>query len=190
MLTSLKALLILVSLAVSAIANAVVIAPSITITEQFDSNTQTGSYSVNNQSGFQIFAFAVGNNSAYLASQDYYQFWQAANLNENDWNAGVYFGTPLADTSSYPFQDYFAGYNRVNLYFDVDAPAIENGETTGYKFFYSGILPNSPFAAFYVNNNQIGVITGEASVVPIPGAAILFMTGLLGLIRFKKISLV
>ena len=108
-------------------------------------------------------------------------------MSEAEWNAGtLYFGDPNVNTSDYPFQNYFAGYTRVNAYSVNDDFNIQIGETTGYEFSYLALEPNSSFIALYHNNGGIGVISGQASVVSVPTAALLFGSGLIALLGFRR----
>lgn len=186
MLKSLKLLLFTFLLGLTSQANAVAIAPNAIINEVFSGNT--GAYSVTNLSGYQIVAFAVGSNTSVAASTTYRNLWDARVVNEAEWNAGtLYVASPDIHTNNYLYQNYFAGYSRVNLYSLIDDFGIQPGETTGYEFFYTASQPNSSFLAFYQNSNGgIGVISGQATVVPVPGAAVLFGSGLLALTQIKR----
>lgn len=166
---------------------AVVALPMVAIDEIFNSSTDKGAYSVTNNSGYELFAFAVGSNSANSAWVDGRSWWAGDNLTESEWNGGLSFWSLDVNTSQFPYSDYFSGYSSANLYFNFDGQHIQNGETTGYQFFYSATYPASSFVAFYYDSNDVvQTITGQASVVPVPGAAILFASGVLGWLRIRK----
>lgn len=186
MTKSLQILFSVVVFCVSSTVNATFSNP-LTVNEIYDSQTQIGAYSVTNNSSFDIFAFAVGSNTSVYATTDYRNFWAANVLDETTWNTGdVYLGHPDLHTANYSFQNYFPGYAVANVYNVIDDFLIQSGETTGYHFFYSALSAASPYIAFYIDGNgNIGAFTGQASV-PAPGAAVLFATGLIGLLRFKK----
>lgn len=194
MLKTFKFLAIASTMAAASSANAVAIfIDPVTITETYNELTHVGSYSVTNQSDDEIFAFALGNNVATDASTTYRNHWSAITLTEADWNKGVFLGGNYINleggigfnTSEVPFQNVFAGYSKVNVYSMIDDTNILPGETTGYEFFYNATLPASPFLVMF---NSGGVRSGQATVVPLPNALMLFATGLLGFIGFKRKS--
>lgn len=167
--------------------HAVVALPAVTIDEIFNSSTGDGAYSVTNHSGYELFAFAVGSNSANSAWVNGRSWWTGGNLTESEWNEGISFWSLDLSTSQFPYSDYFSGYAKANFYYNFDGQHIQNDETTGYQFFYSAAYPDSSFVAFYYdNNNVVQTITGQASVVPVPGTAILFASGVLGWLRIRK----
>jgi|GEM_PF-7115499 len=192
MLKTFKYLAIASTIVAASSANAVaVFVPPVSITETYNELTQTGSYSVTNISSDEIFAFALGNNVALDATTTYRNHWAARTLTEAEWNQGVYLGGNYTNfeggigfnTSEVPFQNVFAGYSKVNVYSMIDDTNIQPGETTGYEFFYNATQPASPFLVLF---NSGGVSTGQATVVPLPNALMLFATGLLGFIGFKR----
>ena len=186
MYNKIKHLFGLILLLTASSSHAVVALPPVTIDEIFNAGTGVGAYSVTNNSGYELFAFAVGSHNANSAWVEGRSWWSGDNLTESEWNAGVSFWSLEVNTSQFPYSNYFSGYAKANLYFNFDGQHIQNGETTGYQFFYSAAYPASSFVAFYYDNNEVKTITGQASVVPVPGAAILFVSGVLGWLRVRK----
>jgi len=190
MLKTFKFLAIASTIVAASSANAVAFNP-IAITETYNELTHIGSYSVTNHSGDEVFAFALGNNVATDASTTYRNHWSAITLTEAEWNKGVYLGGNYINleggigfnTSEVPFQNAFPGYTKANVYSMIDDTNILPGETTGYEFFYNATLPASPFLVMF---NSGGVSAGQATVVPLPNALVLFATGLMGFIGYKR----
>lgn len=188
MIKTLKSVFILCSLFLYYNVQAAVFIPTLTIDETFNASTQTGAYSVNNTSGYDIFAFAVGSNDAITAWTTYRDFWAATTLDQQSWDAGYYLGSAGVDSVDYDFSNYFSGYSVANVYNRIDDFAIANGENTGFEFFFSARVPASPFVAFYdAGNSQVGVLTGHTSVVPVPSATLLFLSGIIGVFRVRKL---
>ncbi len=153
-------------------------------------------YTVTNNSSNSIYAFFVANDDATNVSSvnngwDSYTvdaFWwdnAASNIN---YLGGI--DNPVYTSSLGSFSDLFTGYNQAIVYsfsyYNLngleaypDAQPIAAGTTVGGFYFTTKELA-SPFVAIDINGRIID--TGEAvHVVPVPAAAWLFASGLIGI---------
>lgn len=171
-------------------ASAITIPPggSAQVDERFNPLTLQGAYSVTNNSNFSLFAVAIGNNTATSALTTRAN-WSAQLVSAALWNDTLtsIFGNQPSGVLT--FDQYFANYLSANVYYTTSGNTIGAGTTTGYEFLYSALTPNSPFVAFYQNaNGGIQTFTGIANVnsVPLPAAAWLFASALIGLVGSIK----
>lgn len=168
-----------------------VAAPALEITESFDGNAII-EYTVNTQYD-DIIGFAVGNNNyLYLWAQTSISGWKATvavdNPNKGGWVIPVYSpGTPpVVKYNSIPGGFNLGslsanGYGKAFLFYKDAGSALPSGLSTG--FFGLAYDPDSSFVAFRANGE---VITGETNLVPVPSAAILLFSGLIGLIGVRR----
>ena len=150
-------------------------ASSIVINESFDAETNTGSYSVVNNSEENINFFAVGHTNSWDAETT--RGWEAITVSKAEWNEGIN-GNIGVNTQDYNFDVYFAGASFANVYFNpavfmisegLEEPvyemffpeeeAITAGETTSFQFFYGALEANSNFVTIGSNGTTF---TGAA----------------------------
>lgn len=161
-------------------------------------------FTVTNDSGSDIYAFFVANDSATNTWTNN-NGWNDSIMSSAEWNHEAtninYLGgydNPVYTSTLGSFDALFSGYNQVLMYSfnyynfngleaNPDAQPIANGATVGDFNFTTQILA-SPFVAIDINGNIVG--SGEAvhgvSAVPVPAAAWLFGSGLLGLVGFAR----
>ncbi len=158
-------------------------------------------YTVTNNAGSSIYAFFVANDRATNVGSTN-NGWDSRIIEAFEWDSpesninflgGV--DNPVYTTSLGLFDDLFTGYNQALMYTfnyynqngldaNPDALPIAVGDTVGGFFFTTEMLA-SPFVAIDQNGTIIG--TGEAvNVVPVPAAAWLFGSGLIGLVGVAR----
>ncbi len=145
---------------------------------------------------------------------DGYDFWAYAVIDKAIWNGGFDFDTGfmyattdftyetyniygdgsaswnILPNTTDTFDTYFSGYDRVIVYFtsfNADGSVFNNplqagGETT--ELFFSAGEAGSPFVVF--GKDGLVIASGEATVVPLPGAAILMGIGLMGIVGIRR----
>jgi len=176
---------------------------AVTINETFDPELQVGQYSVNNNSTEAVYAFVVGNNTATFTDGGEFQdvvlpeIWSSDIIYRADWvNGNSIFGYgavnswTVPDTSTLSWDSIFGiDILQVVSYWVVDDTAaifgisgtstpILPGEVRS-QFTFEASLPASPFIAFGQNGGTVD--QGETiTAVPVPAAAWLFVSGLLG----------
>ncbi len=144
-----------------------------------------------------IFAFAVGNNYGFDYARSTRSGWQgvvAVNIPDSVWSIPTFTDTNSND--GFPSVEYqplsdlgidldslneFDSYYRAFVFYNNDEGVLPTGTTDG--FFGLAFAPSSTFAAFRSNGTTI---SGDTSVVPIPSAAILLFSGLIGLVGIRR----
>lgn len=161
-------------------------------------------FTVTNDTGSDIYAFFVANDDATNTWTNN-NGWNDTIMSSFEWNDANtninYLGgydNPVYTSSIGSFDELFSGYNQVLMYTfnyynfngldsNPDAQPIANGTTVGGFNFTTQILA-SPFVAIDLNGTIVG--SGQAthgvSSVPVPAAAWLFASGLLGLVGFSR----
>ncbi len=174
------------------ISTAIAIAPTpgANVTEVFNSSTGQGRFTLDNQTGNDIYAFVVGNNQATSASSN---FWGADVISITDWVNGYSFANipgviwTAPDTTQLDWNDLFLGFTQVVAYWVIDNPQsmpVFNG-TSSSDFFFQSTAPNSPFIVLGNSGNIVETGETTVSVVPIPAALWMFFSGALILFGFK-----
>ncbi len=184
---------------------AIITIPAVTINETFNPELGKGRYSVNNNSAEAVYAFVVGNNTAAFADGGEFQdvvspdIWSWSIIDRVAWEGGAsFFGYgavnswTVPDTSTLNWDSIFGvDILQVVSYWVVDdtmaifsisgtSTPILPGELRS-QFTFEANLPASPFIAFSQNGGTVG--QGETiTVVPVPAAAWLFVSGLLGFV--------
>ncbi len=183
-------------------ANALAINASVVINETFDTATNTGSYSVVNNSDESINFFAVGHTDSWDAET--IRGWEAITVTKAEWNAGISENIGVS-TQDYNFDDYFSGASFANVYFNpavfmisegLEEPVYEMffpeeetitvGETTGFQFSYGALEANSHFVTIGSNGTTFTGAAIDVSHVPVPAAVWLFGTAFIGLLGYRK----
>ncbi len=160
------------------------------IAEVWDNGTVH--FTVNNSLYDNIVEFAVGNNDAGNASINYGAsspppsgWWgNIAWQQNNQWYvSGGGTGTRdldwleyVTDFDNYSFAFFYSSYSSGNY-----GTPLNTGLTNGFEGTTGG--PCSPFAAF---DTSSGTITGETTVIPIPGAVWLLGSGLIGFVAVRR----
>jgi len=158
-------------------------------------------YTVINNSGSSIYAFFIANDTATnIWSTN--NGWNANTIEAFEWDSPEsninYLGdvdNPIYTADLGSFADLFTGYNQVLMYTfnyynqngldaNPDALPIAAGDTVGGFFFTTEMLA-SPFVTIDQSGNIVG--TGDAvHVVPVPAAAWLLGSALIGLAGFAR----
>jgi len=192
------------SLVLAAVASLAPLASlAVTISETFDPYLGVGQYSVSNNSGKAVYAFAVGNNAAVSADGGEFQnvvspdIWSWAIIVRADWESGISeFGLgagnawTVPDISTLNWDSIFgADIFQVVSYWVVEDTLAEFGipgtstpilpGEVKSNFTFEADVRASPFITFGLDGGVID--QGEMTVVPVPAAAWLFVSGLLGL---------
>jgi hypothetical protein len=142
-------------------------APAMTmVTETWvpDLNFGGGGYwaiEVTNLTGGPIAMVTVGTNLAdvIFTAPALVGLWQPIMVTQSQWEGGVSFnqdpGFIPPDTSTLPWNNYFAGYAKALIYYVKSAGTpIANGATMGgFRFLSSGA--SSPYALFDANGNIV-----------------------------------
>lgn len=145
-------------------------ASALIIEETFDGTD--GQYEVTNDTGIDVFAFAVSNDDAFDTWSER-DFWEAQFMYASDWPEGLLFGPEccysLPDTTVLNWFDYFEpGIHQAIMFYLDESEAgspLLNGETDD-AFFFSAGFPASNFVAFDADGNVVS--TGETLLVPEP----------------------
>lgn len=155
-----------------------------------------GEYTVTNGSNAGIYAFFVGNDAEYasVSNQTLGPWNSMVQVTSEDWQKGLVFSgakswTP-PDTTKITWLFGNAGY--AVGYWSSSTPQqmgttkigvpIAAGTTQGGFDFSTFTMMDPKFIAF----GQNGGIIGQGSVVPIPAAAWLFGSGLIGLVALAR----
>lgn len=171
------------------------VSSAVTVQETFiPDSTTTAEYTVTNDSAQDIYAFAVGNDTA-TETWTTIKVWNTYIVSEYNWNndaVTLNFDDGSVSTSSIGvFSDLFAGSAYALLY-TYDAGLIEIGNGPNWSPIYSGttiggfMFTTEQLASSFVAIDGAGgiVAQGEArhtSAVPVPAAVWLFGSGLIGL---------
>ncbi|MFK5947234.1 MAG: VPLPA-CTERM sorting domain-containing protein [Methylococcales bacterium] len=155
-----------------------------------DQENGNGAFDITNDTGSDIYGFAVGSNDAVWAYDNSGLGWDADVYDALTWNSGANIELGLnTDTASIGlFSDLFPGFDRAVIYsanrFEPIPLAV--GDTaTGFEF--GTLWLSSPYVTFDQNNNVIDQgQTTHVSAVPVPAAAWLFGSGLVGLAGISR----
>ncbi|MCD4720849.1 MAG: hypothetical protein K8S13_13470 [Desulfobacula sp.] len=142
--------------------------------------------------GFAVgtnFSFNFGANVDFGASNPAPSDWvgvAAVKVGDTTWKEVVYNSPPtFTDLPDFInlYIDAFDGYTSAFVFYSTGDPAtaLDFGFTNGFSGY--AFNQDSVFAAFRIGGD---VITGETSVIPIPGAAILLFSGLAALIGIRR----
>ncbi len=149
-----------------------------------------GAYDLINDTGVDIYGFAVGNDTAVEAFDSSGLGWDALIFDEATWNQpynSEIYGIDTASIGS--FNRLFAGYTQAVIYSYnsyYEPVALTAGATaTGFEFYT--MFLSSPFVTFDINYNMIdqGMAT-HVSAVPVPASAWLFISGIIGLAGISR----
>lgn len=165
--------------------------PNATVTEVFNLSNGQGQFTLDNQTGNDIYAFVVANNQATSASSN---FWGADVISISDWVNGYTFTNvpgviwTVPDTAQLNWNDFFLGFTQVVAYWVIDNPQsipVLNGASSS-DFFFQSTAPNSPFIV--IDNSGNVVTSGDTSVttVPIPATVWMFVSGILALFGMNR----
>ena len=163
------------------------------IYEQWNEEKGEIKFAVENTSFNDIIGFAVGNDYGFSFTLE------VDNINLSDWTGVELIKTDngwetmgkLKSTSSTGLLDSFnfsgfAAYDSIFVFYGKTALPVDfTGGFRGYANMNPGPGPNS---VIFRSNGEIipGDTITEPSSVPIPGAAILLLSGLAGLVRLKR----
>ncbi len=172
---------------------------AVSILESFDSTAMSGVYTVVNDSGNELHAFAVGHNTATDSSVDLFTYpelngkWGTFLVTQEEWNNNQVFSdhnwnAPILTAT---WNSYFgAGFTQAIVYTTF---IIGNGIAAGVTqsgFTFEAPTASSPFVIFTSDSTGTSVITGEATlegeedVVPEPAT---LMSAVVGLAMFRRL---
>jgi hypothetical protein len=148
-----------------------------------------GAYDLVNDTNVDIYGFAVGNDTAVDAYDNSGNFWEALVIDQVAWDAGYSIEIGIDTQTIGLFSDLFAGYNQAVIYASNNSfepnPVVAGATASGFEFYT--MFLSSPFVTFDQNFNMIdqGMAT-HVSAVPVPAAAWLFISGLIGLVGVSR----
>lgn len=114
---------------------------------------------VTNHTGSDLALVMVGNSTAtvILTDPSLVGLWYPGIYQQSEWENGIGFqlaGYPIPDTTMMPWDDYFAGYPQVLIYYVRTGTPIADGATMGgFRFLATGSA--SPYALFDTDGNVV-----------------------------------
>lgn len=142
-----------------------------------------GAYDLTNNTGVDLYGFAVGSNTAVVASDNSGTGWDANVIYQAEWDSNAFLINGIDTQAIGTFDSLFSGYTQAVMYSAnaFEPVALANGaKAIGFEF--STQFLSSPYVTFDQNFNMVD--QGQAvhvNAVPVPAAAWLFISGIIGL---------
>ncbi len=142
-----------------------------------------GAYDLTNDTGVDIYGFAVANSDAVDAFDTSGLAWEANIIGQAEWDSGNLIEIGINTLAIGTFDSLFAGYTQAIMYSanSFEPVTLADGQTaTGFEFYT--MFLSSPFVTFDQNFTQID--KGQAvhvNAVPVPAAVWLFISGIIGM---------